>query len=129
MTKKAKPQAEGVGQQNTSREVVPSQPVSIEVAGGYIEGKFIKTMTRLSKHGEDYTGHVIEATKATVVNREDGKPLALNAGRYFVFGRTRLDRLMREVERGERVRITYEGKKPNEGGEGEHHAFTVMLLD
>lgn len=115
------------------RKIVPSTPVNICVAGGKIEGVFHGSQERETANGDKYRGHLIEATTGVGLDRDTEKAVGLQPGRYFVFSTARLDRLMREVMRGERVSIEYLGKVPNEKtdrnpeGEGSHHDYDVTV--
>jgi len=116
-----------------ANEVIPSTLISIEVEGGTITGRYVKTQARTSKHGDEYVVHIFDKASGISLSRSENKPAAFAEGRYAVFGRTRLDRLMREVDRGEVVKIDYLGKMENEnagpdGQKGEHHAFKVVVI-
>jgi len=113
--------------------VVPSKLVSLNVKGGVIEGIFQTTQKRQSD-GNEYIVHIIEG-KGIGLDKATKKPIALEEGRYGVFGVTRLDPLMRELQKGDKVRLTYLGMEKNDkseknpSGEGEHHTYEVLVMD
>jgi hypothetical protein len=124
---------DGNNTQAGERAVQESRAVSIAVEGGTISGVFVKFSTRTSKDGKEYSGWIVEGT-GVIEDRKTGKPAAALAGRYFIFGANRLDRQMREVERGEKIKISYLGMEKNEvagpdGNYGKHHNYKVVYID
>ena len=116
--------------QTGEREVQTSRAINIQVEGGLVIGELIGFRTRTSHDGNKYSGWVFQAEKVIAENRENKKPESYQPGRYFVFGATRLDRVLQEVETGERVKVVYLGKEKNEtagpdGTFGQHHAYRV----
>jgi hypothetical protein len=115
------------------RQVEESRAVSITVAGGCMAGEFVKHSTRYTKEGAEYSGWIIKG-QGVIEDRATKAATPAPAGRYFVFSAQRLDRQLREVERGEKIRITYLGLEQNEkagpdGSFGKHHSFKVVYLD
>lgn len=112
------------------KEVKLARPVALEVTGGTITGKYCGSQQRQAKDGgKPYFGHIIEGA-GVALDYKTKAATALPEGRWFVFGKTRLDRFMREVQPGERIKITYLGKEKNrneagEETEGSHHAYRV----
>ena len=121
-------------EEKKGRSVVPSKPVSINVEGGSIEGKFCGTQKRTSDSGDEYTLHIIEG-KGIALDKATKKPVALDVARYGVFSTVRMARLMREVSIGANVKIVYLGMKKNEAteanpdAEGVHHDYDVLIMD
>lgn len=120
---------------NTQREVTAAKAVSITCKGGSVSGKFVGYRERTSKAGEIYSGWVIDAIAGQVKSRDGGAVEKLEAGRVFVFGANRLDKVLQEVQAGESIKIDYLGKVANDKtatnpkGEGQHHTFKVVYID
>lgn len=117
------------------REVSAAKAVSITCKGGSVSGKFVGFRTRMSKDNKPYSGWVLDAIAGMVESRDGAAVEKLEAGRVFVFGANRLDKILQEVQAGENIRIDYLGKVANDKtatnpkGEGQHHTFKVVYLD
>jgi len=115
------------------RAVQESRAVSLAITGGTMSGIFVKHATRTAKDGGEYSGWIVEGS-GVVEDRKSGKGVPAPAGRYFIFCASRLDRQMREIERGEKIRIDYLGMERNEvagpdGTFGKHHNYKVVYID
>ena len=123
-----KPSAQGV-----EHVVEESRAISLTVQGGTMTGEFVRGASRTSKDGGIYNGWILKNAEGVGDDYKTHTAVLFPKARYFIFSTQRLDRLMREVEKGDRIRIVYLGLMENEipgpeGDYGKHHAFKVVIL-